>query len=428
MHIVVVGAGHPSAPLPIRERLALSPDGCGALLARARDAGVGEAVVLATCGRTELYAAGAASAPDPDALAAYLAEAGGVPLAEVAPYLERRRDHEAIAHLLRVASGAGALVLGESEILGQVARAHRRAAATGAAGPILGRVFGGAVRAGRRARVETAIGRAAVSIPSVAVEVVLRALGPLEGRTVVVLGAGETSALAVRAFLARGAAPPVVINRTLEHAEALAARFGAQALPLDRLASCLEDADVIVASTGAPHPLLSADAVRRVLPGRAGRPLAIVDMGVPRDVDPAVRDLAGVYYFDLDDLARAADENLNGRRTELPRVEAIVADETGRLLAWMRAAAVTPAIASLRSRAEAIRQAEIARALRGLRTLSTVERQTLEAFSKSLVKKILHDPTRALKAEAGNGHAAELVAALRHLFALEPEDPARPEP
>ncbi|MBI1722403.1 MAG: glutamyl-tRNA reductase [Gemmatimonadetes bacterium] len=428
MRVVAVGVSHPSAPLAIRERLALTAEAGATLLARAREAGAEEVAVLATCGRTELYAAGRDVPPDADALATLLAEAGDAPLADLQPYLERRHGRYAIVHLLRVASGVDSLVVGESEILGQVARAGERAERAGASGPVLARVFGAAVRAGRRARAETAIGAKATSVPAVAVEEAQRVLGTLAGRVVLVLGAGETSQLAVRALMARGAAPPLIMNRTLAHAEALAAAFAARVAPLDRLTAALESADVVVASTGAPQALLAADDVRRAMRGRRDRPLAIVDMAVPRDVDPAVRDLPGVHYFDLDDLARAAEENLNGRRAEVPRVEAIVAEETERVLDWMRTASVTPAIASLRSRAEAIREAEVVRALRRLPRLSERERRALEAFSKSLVKKLLHDPTSVLKAEAGNGRAAELTAALRRLFALDAGDPDRREP
>lgn len=426
MHVVVVGVSHPSAPLAIRERLALAPEACAGLLARALSAGADEAVVLVTCGRTELYAARRNSAPDPVALASLLAETGRAPLESLQPYLEQRRGRDAIVHLLRVASGVGSLVLGESEILGQVARAHESAAREGMSGPVLGRLFGTAVRAGRRARDETAIGAKAISVPSVAVQAALRALGTLEGRVVLVLGAGETSELAVRALMARGAALPIIMNRTLARAEALAAVFGTRAEPMDRLLPTLAGVDVVVSSTGAPRALLSADDVRRAMRAREGRPLAIVDMAVPRDVDPAVRDLPGVHYFDLDDLARAAEENLNGRRAEVPRVEAIVTEETERVIEWMRTTSVTPTIASLRSRAEEIRQAELTRALRRLPHLSERERRALEAFSKSLVKKLLHDPTSALKAEAGNG--AELTHALRRLFALDAGEKDRREP
>lgn len=423
MHVISVGLSHRSAPLAVRERLTPSPAAFRDLLARfpsgAGLGGASEAVLLATCGRTELFAAGADSRPDPDALLDLLAQACGETRDAFAPYLERYEDGEAVVHLLRVATGLDSLVLGESEILGQVARAYEAAVSAGAAGAVLGTLFHAAIRAGRRARDETAIGANAASVPSVAAQVASRALGRLEGRAVLVIGAGDTGRLAVRVLVERGAGPVVVMNRTLARAEELAAAFGARVAPLEQVAATLRDVDVVVTSTSSPGFLVGAEQVRRALDARGARDLVIMDLAVPRDVDPAVRQLPGVHYFDVDDLARLAEENLDGRRAEVPRVEAIVAEESARVLDWLRTATVTPTIASLQTRAEAIRQRELDRALRRLPRLTEEERRVLEAFSRSLVKKLLHDPTTRLKAEAGNGRAVELARALERLFALE---------
>lgn len=417
MHIIVTGISYRSAPLAVRERLALGPEAIQRVLASASAAGFAEAVVVATCGRTEIYAASREDRPEGGELPGLLAEAAGEPLSTFEAYLETRHDAEAVRHLVRVAAGLDSLVLGESEILGQIGDALEAAEAAGTVGMLLIKVFHAAIKAGRRARAETKIADGASSVPAVAVHVTTRALGSLENRAVLVLGAGAMASKAVRALVRRGAGPVTVINRTVERAERLADRYAARAAGLERLADALREADICITSTGAQQPIVTAADVRAG--ERAERPLVIVDMAVPRDVEPAARTLPGVTYFDLDDLAAKAEESISDRRAQVPKVDAIVADETERALGWLTTASVLPTIASLRSRAEAIRAAELERALRKLPHLSPAERKALEAFSRSLVKKLLHDPTVSLKAEAGSPGAAELASAARRLFALE---------
>ncbi|MFI5213212.1 MAG: glutamyl-tRNA reductase [Gemmatimonadales bacterium] len=421
MHITVTGISYRSAPLAVRERLALAPDAIQRVLAQASAAGLAEAVVVATCGRTELYAASPGERPDGAELSRLLAEASGEPLSSFESYLETRHDADAVLHLARVAAGLDSLVLGESEILGQIGDALEAAESAGTVGMLLIKVFHAAIRAGRRARAETKIADGAASVPAVAVRVTTRALGSLENRAVLVLGAGAMASKAVRALVHRGAGPVTVINRTLERAERLADRYAARAAGLEQLAEALRGADICITSTGAQQPIVTA-ADLRAGDRRAERPLVIVDMAVPRDVEPEARALPGVVYFDLDDLAARAEESVSDRRAQVPKVEAIVAEEAERALGWLQAASVLPTIASLRGRAEAIRVAELERALRKMPQLSPAERKALEAFSHSLVKKLLHDPTVSLKAEAGSPGAAELASAARRRFALELAD------
>jgi glutamyl-tRNA reductase len=420
MHITVTGITYRSAPLAIRERLALEPAAIQRALALASGAGLAEAVVVATCGRTELYAASSEDRPAGADLAGMLAEAAGESLSSFEPYLETRHDAEAVRHLVRVAAGLDSLVLGESEILGQIGDALEAAESAGTVGMLLIKVFHAAIRAGRRARAETKIADGAASVPAVAVNVTMRALGSLENRAVLVLGAGAMASKAVRALVRRGAGPVTVINRTVERAERLADRYAARAAGLERLAEELLACDICITSTGARQPIVTTADVQAE--GRAGRPLVIVDMAVPRDVETEVRTLTGVTYFDLDDLAAKAEDSISDRRAQVPKVESIVADEAERALGWLTTASVLPTIASLRSRAEAIRVAELERALRKMPHLDPAERKALEAFSRSLVKKLLHDPTVSLKAEAGSPGAAELASAARRLFALELAD------
>ena len=420
MHITVTGISHRSAPLAAREQLALTPSAVQQLLTRASATGLAEAVVVATCGRTEIYAASTGHRPNGADLAALLAEAAGTPLASFEPWLETRHDADAVRHLVRVAAGLDSLVLGESEILGQIGDALESAEAAGTVGMLLIKVFHAAIRAGRRARSETKIADGAASVPAVAVNVTTAALGALEGRAVLVVGAGAMATKAVRALVRRGAGPVTVINRTRERAERLADRYAARAAGLDELEGALREADICITSTGSSAPVVTAAAVRAG--ARGGRPLVIVDMAVPRDVEPAARTLPGVTYLDLDDLARRAEASVSDRRAQVPKVEGIVTEEAERVLGWLLSASALPTIASLRSRAEAIRAAELERALRRLPDLTAAERKALEAFSRSLVKKLLHDPTVSLKAEAGSPGAAELALAARRLFALELAD------
>jgi glutamyl-tRNA reductase len=415
----VTGISYRSAPLAVRERLALQPSALRALLRRAPSAGAAEAVVVATCGRTELYAASAGEPPDVAALGVLLAEASGEPIETLQPYFETRLGGEAVRHLLRVAAGLDSLVLGESEILGQIGDALEAAEAAGTVGTMLIKVFHGAIRAGRRSRAETTIGVGAASVPSVAVSITQQSLGGLAGHPVLVLGAGAMARKAVRALVRRGAGPVTVLNRTRERAAELADRHGAHGAGLEQLPAALREADIVIASTGAPAAVVSADDVRRAAAERGGRRMLIVDMAVPRDVEPEVRAVPGVDYFDLDDLAERAAGNIAERGAQVPKVEAIVAEEVARVLSWLRTASVVPTIASLRSRAEAIRKAELERALRRLTRLDPAELKVLEAFSRSLVKKLLHDPTASLKAEAGTAEAAELALAARRLFQLD---------
>jgi glutamyl-tRNA reductase len=418
VHIVVVGVSHRTAPLAVRERFALDRTGRDRIVGRLAQLGGTEGAVLATCGRVELYAAAEDPGPAREALVGLLVGADGASPEAWQEHLEHRTGLSAVRHLFRVAAGLDALVLGESEILGQVAEAHEHALAAGAARAVIGRLFRAGIRAGRRARTETRIGAAAASVPSVAVTAAETALGGLVGRSVLVLGAGLTGEQAVRALTSRGAGPVVVANRSAVRASAIAATWGTRTAPLERLGELLRDADVVVASTSAPAPVVREADVRRAVAAREGRPLLLMDLGVPRNVEPAARALPGVFYFDLDDLSAISERNRNGRRAEIPRVEAIVEEEVARFGDWLRTASVVPTIAELRQRAEAIRAAEVERALARMPDLAARHRETLEAMSRSLVKKLLHHPTTALKAEAGNGQVSSLAAALRRLFAL----------
>lgn len=443
MNVVCLGLSHQSAPVAVRERVALDADG-GAALLRALVEGPGaaavEAVALSTCNRTEVYLAGGdAAALRPAALAA-LADVTGVAAADIETHLYDHAGPAAVRHLLSVAAGLDSMILGEAQILGQVRTAAAAARATGTLDTVLGQLFRSAVRAGRRARVETEINARAASIPSAAVEVAGRALAELQAerppagpRVVVVIGAGKMAVLAATAFGKDGGTHIVVTNRDYRRAMALARQWQGCAVTFDQLGDAVGRADIVIASTSAPHAVLTRDDVAAAMARRPDRPLVIVDIAVPRDVEPAARDVPNVRLLDVDDLAGTVATNLAERAAAVPRVRAIVEDEAARFERWLAAADVTPTIAALRQWADEVRGAELARALRRLEALGPREREAVQALSVALVGKLLHAPVARLKAGAGSAEATRLALALRALFGLaEPdeadEDGADPTP
>lgn len=334
--IVCVGVNFRTAPVEYREKLGSDlPMLCERVCARAHASnGDGEAIRelawLSTCNRVELYALvgkNGGTAP----LVAILSDAAGLNPSEVAGHTYRHCGYDAVRHLCRVASGLDSMVLGEPQILGQVAQALTEARSSRTAGPVLNRVFRRAVRTGRRARTETSIGRNPASMSSVAVALAGRVVGALRERRVLVIGLGEMGSVTVKALRSRQVRDIAVANRTRARAEQVSARWGYRLYPMDELAAALEWADVVISSTSCPHPIVDGEVVRKVIPRRDGRALVFVDIAVPRDIDPAVRELPGVHLFDADDLSGNLDDGLAARRNEIPKVEGIVAEEIARL-------------------------------------------------------------------------------------------------
>ena len=323
-------------------------------------------------------------------------------------------------HLFRVAAGLDSLVPGEGEILGQVRSAYD----AGAAGPLLDRVFRMALHAGRRARVETAIGESPASVPSAAAALAQQVFEGLEGRKVVLVGAGRMSDLTARNLRSRGAVIAAVANRTVEHGEELAVRYDAQAVALDAVGATLVEADIVVASTSAPGFVLTADDLGSVLRARRGRPLLFVDLAVPRDVDPALAGFDGCFVYDVDDLEAVVASTLVGRRAEAVRAERIVAAEADRFREWQASLAVVPAIASLRARAEEIRASELARVEGRLGRLPEAERQVVELVTAQIVNKLLHLPTVRMKEASVTADGVIYADVVRYLFGLGEDDEA----
>ncbi|HLF27461.1 MAG TPA: glutamyl-tRNA reductase [Anaerolineae bacterium] len=433
MTILCLGVSHHTTPVELRERLAFSPGALRAALARfdrghtGRSQPIVELVILSTCNRLELYArvqpiqqlAANVDHAGFSALIDFLAETRGIPTVEFESYVYRRTRTAAVRHLCRVAAGLDSMILGEPQILGQVTEAYEAALGQSAAGPVLSALFRTAIHAGKRARAETAISRNPASVSSVAVRLAEHVVGQLASRRVLVIGAGAMGQLAVEALRARGVAHIAVVSRSHQRAAELAQDWNGQAYRFDQLAQALSQADIVIASTGAPHTVIDPGLVHDALRTRADRPLVFIDIAVPRDVDPSVRDIPGAYVFDIDDLQSRLGGAIAERQREVPRVEAIVAQEVAAFAEWLHGIEVMPVIADLRQQAETIRQRELERTLSHLADLDPQTRERIERLSRALVNQLLHEPTLRLRAEASNGHAAAYAEAVRYLFGLE---------
>ena len=408
--VTCVGLNHRTAPVEEREKIAFSADDLPHALTRLRD-DLGSAVVISTCNRTELYATTVGGAHEAERLLDALAACKG---AQLHPRLTYFLSHdEAVRHLFRVAAGIDSMVLGESQILGQVRDAMSAATQAGTLNGVLSRLCHSALRVGKRARSQTNIGRYAVSVSSAAVALAKQTVGTLEGKTVLVISAGSTGELAANSLAESGAERILVTNRTPRRAAALARSIGGETVPFSRLQAALAQSDIVISGTGAGGFVLGPELVASAAAGRNGNDLLLLDVAVPRDIDPAVREIPGVRLFDIDDIEAVSRASLRGRRREVLRVEAHVEDEVEDFINWWRSLDVVPVIAALRERAEEIRHGELNRALRRLPGLDDEQRQRIEAMTRAIVKKMLDRPIARLKDGADTGLYME---ALEDLF------------
>jgi glutamyl-tRNA reductase len=423
--IVLVGLNHKVAPVEVREKLAfgthLLEDGLRRFNTDhgGRGAYGDEGVILSTCNRLEIYTVASCFDAGRDAVCSLLEDCHGESREAFTRYLYAYADEEAARHLFSVAAGLDSMVLGEHQILGQVTGAMEAALAQGAAGKVLSSLFRHAVEAGKRARTETAISQGTTSISYVAVELARKIFGDLSACRVLLVGAGEMAELAARALAECGVAGLSILNRTRERAEQLAARFDARPLGWEQLEFALPWADIVIASTGAPHAIFRRENVSRALSQRGRRPLFFIDIAVPRNVEPAVEELEGVYRYDIDDLERVVESSLAERRREVPRVETIVLEAQEAFMAWYRSLDVEPTIVGLRRQANAIREAEVERALRRLPDLRDGDRAIIQAMAKRIVNKLLHQPTVCLKQHASCSDGYEYAEVTRDLFGLD---------
>lgn len=414
--MIVVGLNHRTVPLELLERMTVPaerlPKALADLVSREN---ITEAVVLSTCNRTEIYATAERYHGAMADVRNSLAEITHVEFEAFTDHLYAYHDAAAVAHLFSVASGLDSAVLGESEVLGQVRQAWESATAEGAAGSGLYMLFRHALEVGKRARTETGIGRSMTSVSSAAVALAGERLGSLEGRRVLVLGAGEMGEGMAVSLAGAGVAEVLVANRTPERARAVAERIGGRAVTLSELPEVLVGVDVLLTSTGATSVMVEHGEVEDVVARRVGRELLIIDVAVPRDVDPAAAELPGVTLLDMDDLRAFADQGLAERRREATRARDIVDEEVARFRDASTARRVAPVITSLRQQAEVLRRAELDRLGRNL---GPEEREALDALTKSVVAKLLHEPTIRLKDAAGTARGERLADALRELFDL----------
>jgi glutamyl-tRNA reductase len=417
--VYVVGANFRSAPLELLERLAIDAERLPKVLAALLDLEhVHEAVVVSTCNRVEVYTAISRFHGAAGDVRRFLADLHGLALEEFAPHLYDYYEERAVQHLFSVAAGVDSMVVGEAQILGQVREAFAAAQAERTVGPVLSALFARAIRVGRRARSQTGIGAGQRSTVSVGLRVAAGQLDGLAGRRVLLVGAGGLARLAGRAAREAGVGELVVANRTPSTGAALARELGGSAVPLERVADELAAADLVIAATAGSTPTVTATAVAGALRERAGAPLVVLDLGVPRDVDPEVRGLPGVVLADLDAL-RAVLETDEGPRREVERVRALIAQETTAYLSGQREARLVPTIRALRARAEQVRQQELARASTRLAGLDERQRAAVEAVTRGLVNKLLHDPMVRGKTLAARPDGDLYVAALRQLYGLD---------
>ena len=420
--LLALGASHKTAPLPLREKLALPGSRAVAVLREltAHDA-VHEAVSISTCNRTELYLVAADPVEAENAALTILSRQTEIRPTELMSSIYSLRGIEAVRHLFSVAAGLDSMIVGEAEVQGQVKRAYELALVEGVSGPISNRLFRDALAAGKRVRTETGISRSRVSVSSVAVELAAGMLGDLSSRRVLVIGAGENGELTAQALRERGVHTVFVANRRYDRAIGLAQRFGGAAVRFDDLPAELERADIVVSCTSSPHQIVDRDDLELVVEARGGRPLVLIDIAVPRDIDHSVRDLRGITLFDMDDLQRAVARNLSVREAEASKARTLVDEEVERFDRWLGSLDVLPTISALHERGEAIVQQVLRENEARWESLSEADRERLAVMARAIVSRLLHEPTLRLK-----DHEDSYVHlhALRELFALETGLPA----
>jgi glutamyl-tRNA reductase len=421
--LFVAGLNHRVAPVAVREQLALEADKLREILADVVAGGaLGEVMILSTCNRVEVY--GVADAPAEARAVAFrhLCQQRGVEPAKIEPMLYTKTDAEAVRHAFRVAASLDSMVLGEPQILGQVKDAFAMAQSCQTIGPTLHALFTRAFAVAKKVRTETDVARYAVSVSFAAVELAKKIFAGLEGRAVLLVGAGEMGELAARHLVEQGAFPIYVANRTWTRAEELARALAGTAVPFTDLETTMATVDIVVTSTGATEPIITREAVQRAVHLRRSRPLFFVDIAVPRDVQAGVNELDNVFCYDIDDLTQVVDANLREREREAQRAEAMIRSEVERFMAQRLDQEVVPTIVSLRARLGAIRQAEVAKALAKLPDASPETRQTVEALSNAIINKILHVPITKLRESSRSGHGGSWTAFVHELFGLRRDD------
>ncbi len=429
--LLALGISHKTAPLALRERLALPEGRAAAILAELHThPSIHEAVAVSTCNRTELYIVSGDTVEAENAALSALSRQAGIRPTELTDSLYSFRQRDAVRHLFGVAAGLDSMIIGEAEIQGQVKRAYELALVEGTTGPITNRLFREALSAGKRVRTETAVGRARLSVSSVAVELAADMLGDLASRRVLVIGAGENGELTARALRARGVHTVFVANRRYDRAIGLAQRFGGGAVRFEDLPAELVSADIVVSCTASPHQIVGREELelmrtKRTPQGGTGgeRPLVLIDIAVPRDIDPAVRELPGIALYDMDDLQRAVAQRRSVREAESARARSLVDDEVERFERWLATLDVVPTIAGLRAHGAQVVEAVLAENDARWEGLTERDRERLRTMSEAVVSRLLHEPTVRLREAVGEDASYVYVQALRELFGLDAVGP-----
>jgi glutamyl-tRNA reductase len=413
-----IGVSHKTAPVEIRERLALPEAGLGNFLRDLRGAtSVHEAVAISTCNRTELYLVVGDPVEAESAVLGMLASKAGIRLTELASGIYSHRNCEAARHLYRVTAGLESMIVGETEIQGQVKRAYEAAMARETTGPLTNHLFKAALATGKRVRTETSVGERQLTLPSVAVSLARELLGPLHGHEVMILGTGETAELTARALADSGGRTVFVGNRRRDRAIGLARKYGGTSITFDQLPERLLRADMVVAATASPHLLLESGELAEVMRGRGGRPMLMIDLAVPRDIDGACAGIEGISLYDIDDLQAVIARNRSVRRTEARKAEGIIEEEIQHFAAWMGALEVLPTLAALRNHANEIAGQVVRENAAKWDSASTRDVERVQAIARTIVNRLLHEPTTRMK-ELRDDRVHARMALVRDLFGL----------
>ena len=422
MEIIVLGLSYKTAPIELREKFHVPESELPEVLEQLGGCGqIEERMILSTCNRVETYAV----VDDVDGarqfLVEFLAERHKLPSQAFESSLYLLTSDQAIRHIFRVSSSLDAMVVGESQILGQVKAAYAVALERNATGPILNALMERALRVAKRVRTETGIATLAVSVSTAAIELAKKIFGDLSGRTIMLIGAGKMSELSAKHLLADGVSTVIVTNRHFDRAVELAERWGGRAVPFDHAKSEMVHADIVISSTGAPHHILSKADLQEIVLQRRNRPIFVIDIAVPRDVDPEANEVDNVYLYDLDDLQGVVQANLRERQREADLAEALIDREVGQFAEWLASLHAVPTIVAMRKKVELIREEEIQKIFAKLQDLTPEERHAISLMTSSIVNKILHDPTAELKRQSALKEGHLYVNVLRRLFGIREE-------
>lgn len=418
--MIIVGINHKTAPVELREKLSFSETQLTRSLSFCKECeGVYECVILTTCNRTEIYAVGSDEKTLQALLMQMLSEIKGIDTEAVGPNLYLHTQEKAVEHLFTVTAGLDSMILGETQILGQVKDSYAKGTAAGTVGTVFHSLFRQAVTAAKRVQTETGINQNAASVSYAAVELAKKIFNHLSNRTVLILGAGKMSELTLRHLYDQGVKKVIVVNRTKERADRLAACFGGVSEYYEKRRDCLIEADIVISSTGAPHFILDKEEMATVMRVRRGKPIFLIDIAVPRDIDPKVNDLENVYLYDIDDLQAVVASNMKEREQEAVRARLIIKEEISQFQMWFKTQEVVPLIAALRRKAETIRQSELEVSLKKLANLSDKEKKNVENLTKAIVNRILREPVLRIKEFALEDKSEMYVASLCQLFDLQ---------